>query len=145
MSITEQFELNYIPEPNSGCWLWLGGHSRNRAVYLQTTAARVSWKLYIGLIPIGLDVLHRCDNPLCVNPDHLFVGTHSDNMVDMVKKDRHAKVKKRGEAHGITKLSDHDFTEIVQLRGHMTAKEIAEAYGVTPAYVSHIQLGRYKR
>ena len=82
---------------------------------------------------------------MCVNPDHLFLGTHSDNMADMVAKNRHAKVKTRGTAHGNAKLSDKDFLEIAQLRDYMLGREIAEAYGVTVAYVSHIQLGRYKR
>ena len=98
-----------------------------------------------GKIPFGLDVLHRCDMPMCVNPDHLFVGTAKDNIADMVTKNRYAKIKPRGEKHGNTKLSDRDFLEIFQLRGHMFVWEIAQAYGITPAYVSHIQLGRYKR
>ena len=114
-------------------------------MYLQTTAARVSWKLYRGKIPFGLDVLHRCDMPMCVNPDHLFVGTAKDNIEDMIRKGRANRSRINGEDHHFAKLTDKDFMEITQLRGHMMVKEIAEAYGVTPAYVSHIQLGRYKR
>ena len=145
MNLIDKFELNCIPEPNSGCWLWIGGRSRDRAVYLQTTAARVSWKLYRGKIPFGLDVLHRCDMPMCVNPDHLFVGTAKDNVEDMIRKGRANRSRINGEDHHFAKLTDKDFMEIAQLRGHMSGASIAQAYGVTPGYVSHIQLGRYKR
>ena len=72
---------------------------------------------------------------MCVNPDHLFLGTHTDNVRDMVAKGR----------HGYTKLTSRDWWEIKQLRGHMTARAVAKAYGVTNGYVSHIQLGRYQR
>ena len=145
MTVQELFNQRFVPEPNSGCWLWLGGQSAGRAVFLNTTAARIAWRLYRGKIPKGLHVLHRCDIPMCVNPEHLFLGTHADNVADMVAKDRYAKRKVRGEDHGNTKLTDREFSEIEQLRGHMLGREIAEAYGVTVAYVSHIQLGRYKR
>ena len=148
MSLFDRFTAKYIPEPNSGCWLWLSTMSNGRAMIWEpgmTTAARVAWKLFRGPIPFGMDILHRCDNPLCVNPDHLFFGTAKDNVADMVAKNRYTKIKPRGEKHGNTKLTDRDFLEIFQLRGHMFVWEIAQAYGITPAYVSHIQLGRYKR
>ena len=132
------------------CWLWRGAFSNGRAMFTEpgkraTTAARVAWKLYKGPIPSRMHVLHRCDNPMGVCPDHLFLGTHRDNVRDMVAKNRHAKIKRRGEKHGIAKLTDREFSEILQLRGHMLGREIAEAYGVCVAYVSAIQLGRYKR
>ena len=144
------FEQLFESKDDNECWPWLGAVSSGRAAFTEpgkraTTAARVAWRLYKGAIPDGLQVLHRCDNMMCVNPSHLFLGTRSDNMVDMVQKDRHCKVKPRGEDHGNTKLSDQDFFEIVQLRGHMTIKEIAAIYGVSFGYVSHIQLGKYKR
>ena len=66
-------------------------------------------------------------------------------MVDMVAKGRANRSRINGEDHHFAKLTDKDFMEIAQLRGHMSGASIAQAYGVTPAYVSHIQLGRYKR
>ncbi len=83
-----------IPEPNSGCLLWEGavqrhgyGHIRRGGRYL--SLHRVVWEETHGAIPDGLHVLHRCDVPACVNVAHLFLGTHTDNMRDIVAKGRH--------------------------------------------------------
>ena len=88
-----------IPEPTSGCHLWIGavagwGYGSTRIGGKNMRAHRAVWELTNGPIPHGLWVLHRCDNPLCVNPLHLFLGTHSDNMRDVVQKHRHAGQKK---------------------------------------------------
>ena len=87
-----------IPEPMSGCHLWIGavagwGYGSTRIGGKNMRAHRAVWELTNGPIPHGLWVLHRCDNPLCVNPTHLFLGTHTDNMRDAVHKGRHAKQK----------------------------------------------------
>lgn len=79
------------------CWLWSGsksglyGHGeigRGRRTEGKVKTHRLSWELHNGSIPKGMHVLHKCDNGLCVNPDHLFLGTQKDNMVDMAKKGR---------------------------------------------------------
>lgn len=81
----------------SGCWIWTGyvsWHGRPLLTMMLdgkkkiVTAARVSWRAFNGEIPEGLLVCHHCDNPMCVNPHHLFLGTHMDNYQDMVKKGR---------------------------------------------------------
>lgn len=86
---------NSIPEPNSGCWIWLGswmgdpnnpyGCANHRNIHMR--AHRFSYRAFKGETN-GLNVLHKCDVRMCVNPEHLFLGTHSDNMQDMVRKGR---------------------------------------------------------
>lgn len=111
-TLLQRFEANYIPEPNSGCWIWLGPiNSEPRATvhYLgrQDQAARVSYALYRGAIPQGMCVCHFCDTPLCVNPDHLWLGTRSDNMRDMYAKGRHARNGSRPLSQGAGGVAQH--------------------------------------
>lgn len=91
----QRFMDKAIPEPNSGCWLWLGAVCKGNAGYGQMrwkgktqSAHCVSFEIHKGEIPYGLDVCHTCDVPCCVNPEHLFSGTRSENMIDCVKKGR---------------------------------------------------------
>lgn len=103
----KRFHDRYIPEPNSGCWLWIGGisttgygafHNGNKT----ESAHRFSWKIHKGEIVKEEMVLHKCDTRACVNPYHLFLGDHGINMRDCVSKGRHPKKKssfcKRGHA-----------------------------------------------
>ena len=91
-----RFEQKYITEPNTGCWIWIAALSnkgygkigRGMRQDGHEPAHRISWELNYGPIPEGLHVLHKCDNPPCVNPNHLFLGTHGDNMRDSVTKGR---------------------------------------------------------
>jgi hypothetical protein len=86
-SPAETIEVYSMPVPECGCWIWLGAANRYGMVR-GDRAHRVSWKTFRGPIPHGLHVLHKCDTPLCVNPDHLFLGTHLDNMKDKEEKGR---------------------------------------------------------
>jgi len=91
-----RFEQKYITEPNTGCWIWIAAlNNRGYGIIGRGArqdgpepAHRISWELAYGPIPEGLHVLHKCDNPPCVNPHHLFLGTHGDNMRDSVIKGR---------------------------------------------------------
>ncbi len=97
LPLSSRFKGKYRVDLASGCWLWTatktkGGYGcasiEGGRKGIWTTAHRVSWVLFRGLIPKGLYVLHKCDNPSCVNPEHLFLGTQKDNMLDMVGKGR---------------------------------------------------------
>ena len=90
LSPAERFAARYIPEPNTGCWLWLGwtdadGYGGFKIDGVTLKAHRVSWMLARGEMP-KLQVLHRCDTPGCVNPDHLFLGDNDTNIADKIRK-----------------------------------------------------------
>jgi len=94
LPVNERFEKFVMPVPESGCWLWLGrvdpdsGYGQFSLNDRITRAHRAAWLLYRGDIPAGRLVLHRCDVRCCVNPNHLFLGSHKDNMRDCITKGR---------------------------------------------------------
>ena len=97
-TLLQRFEDKYIPVTESGCWLWIGatnpaGYGKmgirvDRNKYRYIDSHRISHILFKGEIPEGIQVLHQCDNPSCVNPEHLFLGTQVNNMQDMISKGR---------------------------------------------------------
>jgi hypothetical protein len=84
--------MKYVsPEPMSGCWLWIGpiqnaGYGRTAIDGKSKSAHRLSWEIFRGPIPKGLCVCHACDVPICVNPSHLWLGTHLENIQDASRK-----------------------------------------------------------
>ena len=102
------------------CWEWkavkLKGYGQFWFKDKMALAHRVSWELSFGPIPNGLNVLHKCDNPSCVNPAHLFLGTPKDNAQDSLKKGRRFIPDNRGEKQGRHKLTEPQVREIRRLR-----------------------------
>jgi len=101
-------------------------------------AHRVAYELCVRKIPLGFLVLHRCDNPLCVNPQHLFLGTQRDNVRDCMRKGRRSS--RKGEANGRAKLTRSDVVQIRQLLQTCTVSSVAKQYGLATSHVSRIRL-----
>ncbi len=132
---------------SEGCWLWGGakrlGYGRIRVNGKKVTASRLAYEIHFGPIPAGMLVCHRCDNPSCVRPDHLFLGTHAENVRDMVSKRRHIDGKRRGQENGNAKLTE---AQVLSIRSDLrTQSAIAREYGVGQALVSKIKLGKLWR
>lgn len=97
MTIEERFDKYVSVNEDTGCWIWTGARNCNGygalsirvgGVRTSPSAHRASYTLYVGEIPKGLQVLHKCDTPLCVNPEHLWLGTQLDNVRDCIAKGR---------------------------------------------------------
>jgi hypothetical protein len=129
-----------------GCWEWIGGKSQFGYGQIkfngdQLGAHRVSLSLAGIDAPSDMFVCHHCDNPGCVNPEHLFLGTHKDNMADMWKKGR--ALPRRGSAHHNARLIEEDIPRIRDMLAcGAKQKEIAELFGVGFNAISEIKLGK---
>jgi hypothetical protein len=135
--------LRHIQKPNSpdGCWQWTasafrGGYGHTILDRQEMAAHRAVWILLVGPIPEGLFVCHRCDNPGCVNPDHLFLGTHHDNMADRGAKRRQV----RGEQHPRAKLTESAVAEMREAyaRGGISQASLARRYGVAHSLIHRV-------
>lgn len=125
----------------SSCWEWTGSTNGGRYGKIkragkEISAHRASWEIHFGKIPADIHVCHACDNPLCVNPAHLFLGTCADNHLDKVSKGRQS----RGAIHGSAKLSNGAVLNIRRYygAGAVTQKWLADVYGVTQVLVGKI-------
>ncbi len=123
------------------CWIWTGhctlnGYGIFSIVGGKITASRMAWVLVYGPIPDGFWVLHKCDNPPCVRPDHLFLGTHTDNMVDMTMKGRGrpGHPDNSGERNGRAKLTESAVQVARQMHEQgATERQLAQRFGVSAA------------
>ena len=138
-----RFHESYIPEPNSGCWLWLAnldnkGYGRITVPNLGFVGAhRVSWEI-ANKRKTKKFILHKCDNPACVNPDHLYAGTQRDNIRDRTQRNRWRP--DRGMAHANAKLTDEN---ILAIRNDLRSqRKIALDYKISQAAVSLIKTRR---
>lgn len=142
-------------DKSESCWNWgrgVGGHGYGQ-FYVERgkplATHRLAWTLAKGAIPLGLQVLHRCDNKRCVRPEHLFLGTQLDNIRDMDAKGRSRRLKHPpGEKHPTAKLSDAQVAEIRRVyvvgtrQNPGNAKSIAARLGVTTARVYQLANGK---
>jgi hypothetical protein len=134
-SIFDRFESRYEPITESGCWIWTA-HLNKDGYGIPSTngkhvlAHRLSWIKHRGQIPKGFIVCHKCDVTSCVNPDHLFLVTHQDNIKDKIKKVRQFR-----------KLSAKDASEIRACKG--TLQSVAKRFGISAMHVSNIRKKRF--
>lgn len=147
-TILERFAEKYEIDPDTGCWNWTGakssfGHGSLRVSGKSLGAHRISWELHCGEIPLKMEICHHCDNPKCVNPDHLFLGTHQDNIRDMATKGRGGKT--RGEATNTAQLTEaiileirHSYKMNVSIYGCHTISKLAEYFGVPSSTIRKI-------
>ena len=128
-----------IPTDN-GCWEWIGYRDRegygNITIRGKTTKPhRVSYETFIGPIPYGMCVCHTCDNPPCINPSHLFLGTFGDNNKDRDKKGRGV----HGEKVHTAKLTYTEVEKIKELKANGDSyRKLANQFGVSPGNIWHI-------
>jgi hypothetical protein len=146
LSVEQRFAMQWMPEPNSGCWLWLGtisnvGYGKLYAFgQTKASAHRVSYQLHVGAIPDGMMVLHHCDVRPCVNPDHLFLGTADDNTKDMLSKGRHRTRPNHGAANHNAKLTEDD---VRMIKASMeTGVILARQLNVTPRVIYLVRHGQ---
>lgn len=145
--LRDRFFRKITADPRSDCILWTA--AKNPAGYGLISvggklrpATHVSWFLKHGIWP-GQKMLHRCDNPTCVNPEHLFEGSDADNAADRDAKGRHRALS--GDDAPWTKLTGLEVSEIVALtETRMTNDEIGALFGVGGVYVSSLRHGRWR-
>jgi hypothetical protein len=135
-------------EKSDGCWHWLGATGGFKDAYgvvwwrrRQTYAHRVSWSIANGPIPAGKIVMHKCDNPICVNPNHLMIGTSLDNSQDMARKGRWKNGDPKGQNNGHAILTEAHVREILTLKDSQSLREIGRRYGVGKNCIGQIFRG----
>lgn len=151
----KHFHTKYQKHSVTGCWEWQRYRKPNGYGYTEywdkaakkrvnTHAHRLSWIIHNGPIPPGMQVCHTCDNPPCVNPAHLFLGTNYENWEDCVSKGRNM-----GGANGPpiarprARLTEADVAEIRRLRASGASRdEVARRFGISVDNVSHVTTGR---
>jgi hypothetical protein len=128
---------------NLKCWEWTGGKDADGYGVFSfqgytKRAHRASYEAHHGPIPSDMVVCHRCDNASCVNPNHLFLGSHADNMADRGAKGRQA----RGETQGCAKLTEAQVIEIRSRRSE-PQRELAKIFGVSQGQIYNVRSGKH--
>lgn len=145
LTVEERLRFTGWRVTDSGCWEFLAkattnfGYTAVRWKGRQVNTHRLAYECWVGPIPPGCVVCHRCDNPPCINPSHLFVGTQADNLRDMKAKGRYV--------NGATKLSEDEVLDIKEAyaTGVFTYGMLADAFGVSGSQVGAIVRGEMRR
>lgn len=142
-SVINSFHKKYEIVTETGCWIWMASHHARGYGLIHTGrdlragkmefAHRVSYEIHYGPFDQSLSVLHRCDNPWCVNPNHLFLGSHQDNMRDMSNKRRNVNQTK--------KLTKEQVEEIRKTPHSISTKTLALYYGISEGHMSRVRRG----
>lgn len=147
MDIKERLMKNIKINPYSGCWEWQGSKrcgygrtiigSRKDGSRKSISAHRLSYQIYVGEIPEGYEICHKCDNPSCINPNHLFAGTRQDNIDDRERK--HRNVVKIGEEQPRAKLTKKDVKNARYERAFkgVSFNALASKYGVSKTTIQN--------
>ena len=149
MATEERLKWHGWSVANDGCWEFSGnrdcdGYGTFTGVgRTPVRAHRVAYEATFGTIPYGMVVRHKCDNPPCVNPDHLEVGTHKQNTGDAVDRGRMA----TGERHGMHRLTDDEVAEIRDeyTTSPITQRQLAKKYSCSQSQISNLVSGRQRR
>lgn len=146
-TVEERFWRNV--QKTESCWFWLGTKSRNAYGIIglggrdkkYITAHRLSYKMHHGDIPDKCVVMHSCDNPSCVNPDHLSIGTYKDNALDAIAKGRHARITPKGSKNGKSVLNEQKVLYI-RSRPDVSHAKLAAELGVSASCIRGVRSGR---
>ena len=135
----QKIKINQI----NGCWEWTGYRSpKGYGKFVfdgGSLAHRFSYLLYKGGIPEGMQVCHTCDNPSCVSPDHLWLGTNRENQMDCIKKGRAFRNSPKGSHNGLSKITEKDVRKIRDMRKNGVSKpKIAKLFNITSSNVYYI-------
>jgi hypothetical protein len=137
--------MSHVEKADSGCWLWRGGQNGEgygmfHRAGRNKVAHRASWELHRGPIPRGTLVRHDCDNRLCVNPDHLLLGDHWENVQDMVDRGRSP----HGEKHWLSKATERQAESMREeyAAGKTSVRELAAKHGLGRGTIHAILTGR---
>ena len=131
-----------VKQSISGCWTWFGyidetGRARFKYNGIRYRASRVGYYLFYRIDPGDECVCHTCDNPSCVNPEHLWLGTQTQNILDMNIKKRHGNTTLAGEQIGTSKLTTKEILTIRE--SNLSQNQLAKKYSVTQSLISMIQ------
>lgn len=143
-SVESRYREKWEEDPN-GCWIWqsttqASGHGQLWVDGRHRGAHRVSYKIHKGEIPDGMHICHKCDVNPCVNPDHLYAGSRSDNVQDAIERTGWIESRERGEEHHSSKLTWDEVGEIRSRYANTEASQydLASEYGVSASTVGEI-------